>query len=231
MIGIITYDAPHKKTQDLIYQLILKGRKDLHIMATPWVERKNFVPIYKHRPGKTIDVSLSALCRQLGLNLSRLPMDELPDFLNQMKFEHILIAGAGILPEALAKNFKIINTHPGYLPYVKGLDAFKWAIYNEHPIGITTHYISEKADEGLLIQRKEVPVYYEDTFHSVAFRQYEMEIEMLADAAQIVAGNPTLEDLADDQYTANRRMPHHLEIKMMDKFEKLRAQASSFKES
>jgi phosphoribosylglycinamide formyltransferase-1 len=231
MIGIITYDAPHKKTQDLVYQLILKGHKDLHIVATPWVERKNFVPIYRHRPGKAIDTSLDQLCDQLSIGLSRQPMESLPDFLNQKKFDHILIAGAGILPESLAQAFKIINTHPGYLPYVKGLDAFKWAILQGHPIGVTTHYISEKADEGLLIQKKTVPVYFEDTFHSVAYRQYEMEIEMLADAVKIVEGHPTLEDLADDQYAANRRMPHHLEIKMMMKFEQLRAKAPSFRES
>lgn len=230
MIGIITYDAPHKKTQDLIYRLVLNGNAKLHIMATPWIERKNFVPIYKHRPGKAIDVPLDYLCEQLSLGLTRLPLDDIPGFLEKMNFDHILIAGAGILPEVLAKQFKIINAHPGYLPYVKGLDAFKWAIYNGHPIGVTTHDISEKADEGLLIQRKEVPVYFEDTFHSVAFRQYEMEIELLANAVQIVEGNPVLEDLADDQYVASRRMPHHLELKMMAKFEILRSQAPSFKE-
>ena len=53
---------------------------------------------------------------------------------------------------------KIINSHPGYLPNLKGIDAIKWAIYGHQPIGVSTHYISEKADEGELIERVIVPV-------------------------------------------------------------------------
>ena len=35
---------------------------------------------------------------------------------------------------------------------MKGLDAFKWAILKGKKIGVTTHYVSEKADEGKLIE-------------------------------------------------------------------------------
>ena len=65
-------------------------------MVTPWIERKNFVPIYKHRPGKAIDVDLDHLCAQFSLDLTRLPLDGLPNFLEKKNFDHILIAGAGI---------------------------------------------------------------------------------------------------------------------------------------
>ena len=63
---------------------------------------------------------------------------------------------------------------------MKGLDALKWAIYQEQPIGVTTHYISDTADGGELIERRVIPIYFEDSFHSLATRVYEVEIEMLA---------------------------------------------------
>ncbi len=229
MIAIITYDCPHRKTQDLVTQLLVKGHKDLLILAIPFVERKNFQPLFIHRPSKAIPVSLDDMCRNLGLRLVRKEIADLHPYLLENKCEHVIIAGAGVLPEELAKNHRIINSHPGYLPFVKGLDALKWAIYHGHPIGATTHYISEKADEGLLIEKREVPVFFEDSFHSVAYRQYEMEIEMLANAVDVVKNLQTMEELADDRFEANRRMPHHLELKMMTIFRKLADNSPSFR--
>jgi len=230
MIGIITYDFPHRKTQDLISQLIFKGYKDLVIVATPYIERKNFQPLFTHRPGKAVNVSVKDLCERLNINYVKINLEEINEYLNKNVLEHILIAGAGILPEEIAVNHKIINSHPGYLPVIKGLDALKWAIYNEQPIGVTTHYISEKADEGLLIERKIVPVYFEDTFHSVSFRQYEMEIEMLVNAIEISKTIIQHEILIDERYLANRRMSHHLELKMMNIFQKIIEKSPSFKQ-
>lgn len=230
MIAIITYNAPHRKTQDLLAQLTFKGYHDLMVLAIPFVQRKNFQPLFKHRPGKAVDVSLDDLCIRLGISCVHTPVEELADQVAHFQPEHTLIAGAGILPEELAKNHRVINAHPGYLPYTKGLDAFKWAIFHGQPIGVTTHYISEKADEGLLIDRKEVPVFFEDTFHSVAYRQYEMEIEMLTEAIALAEGSLPEESLSDDRYVANRRMPHHLELKMMHQFKKMIDDAPSVKE-
>lgn len=146
MIGIITYDFPHRKTQDLISQLVLKGHKNLQVIATPFVDRKNFQPLFTHRPGKAINISLEVLCKNVNIQFLKIDLSELNDYLTKQKFKHILIAGAGILPGDIAKNHKIINSHPGYLPNVKGLDALKWGIYSGQPIGVTTHFISEKAD-------------------------------------------------------------------------------------
>ena len=79
---------------------------------------------------------------------------------------------------------KIINSHPAYLPYVRGLDSYKWAIYYGKPIGVTSHIISEEADSGYLIKKALVPIYNWDTFHSLALRQYELEIDLLVDSIE-----------------------------------------------
>lgn len=232
MIAVITYDAPHRKTQDLVTKLILNGYTEIHLLATPWVKRKNYQPIFTHRPTNKIDVSIELLAARLSIDFTKIEVNELNTFFNQNKFDHILIAGAGILPKNLVENHKLINGHPGYLPYVKGLDAFKWAIYHGHPIGVTTHYVSSQTDEGELIDRRHVPVYFEDTFHSVAYRVYEIEIDMLVDSIQLIENKEaTFESLADDQYQANRRMSHHLEHIMMNRFEKIRENSDTYKNS
>src|SRR5690606_24277992 len=151
-------------------------------------------------------------------------------FFNKQSFDHIIIGGAGILPEDVVKHHKLINGHPGYLPNVKGLDAFKWAIYHGQPIGSTTHYVSDQTDEGELIEKRLVPVYFEDTFHSVAYRPYETEIDMLVHAIyRIDQDLAPFESLADNRYQANRRMPHHIELVMMKRFERLRENSPSYK--
>lgn len=231
MIGIITYDTPHRKTQDLVTSLIINGYSDLHLIVIPWIARENFIPLFRHRPSKCANVSIEDLSDRLKISFSKHEIHNLNNFCTEKKFQHLLIGGAGLLPEELAANHKIINSHPGYLPNVKGLDAFKWAIYHEQPIGVTTHYISEKADEGRLIERRIIPIYYEDSFHNVAYRIYETEIEMLVNSIKLIDNNQAkYESLADDRYVANKRMSHKNEIIMMNKFEQLRQQSNSHRD-
>ena len=231
MIGIITYDAPHRKTQDLVCKLILNGYSDINLVVIPWVERKNYVPIFKHRPAGKVNVNTEDFCARLNIKFTRVELDQLDSYFSKNTHKHILIGGAGILPEDLAKNHKVINSHPGYLPNMKGLDAFKWAIFHKEPIGATTHYISDKADEGELIEKTTIPIYFEDSFHNLAYRVYEKELEMLVNAIGLIENNEaSLESLADDSFVANRRMSHHLEMIMMTRFEELRNNSKSFRE-
>ncbi len=228
MIGIITYDTAHRKTQDIVTKLMLNGYTNLHLVVIPWVERKGFNPIFTHRPSNKVDVDIETLCERVKMGFSRVEVKDLNRFFSKNSFDHIMIAGAGLLPDDLAENHKIINAHPGYLPNVKGLDALKWAIYHGDPIGVTTHYISAKADEGELIERRAVPVYFEDTFHSLAYRVYETEIEMMVNSIRLIEnGMASFESLADNRFKANKRMPHHYEIMMMERFETMRKNAKS----
>jgi phosphoribosylglycinamide formyltransferase-1 len=228
MIGIITYDKPHRKTQDLITKLILNGYLQLHLIVIPWVDRKNFQPIFKHRPSKCVNISIEELADRLRLSYSKVEINNLNNYLLNNTFTHILIGGAGLLPEELVINHKIINSHPGYLPNVKGLDAFKWAIYQGQPIGVTTHYISNKVDEGELIERRIIPIYFEDSFHNLAYRLYETEIEMLVNSIKLIDDNQVnKESLIDNRYLPNKRMTHNNEIIMMNRFEEIRKKSNS----
>ncbi len=219
MIVVLTYNKPHRKTQDLIFKLLSQGVKPL-ILATEWEDRKNFKPIITHRPSNPINISLSGFCENLGLELVITRETHLYNELRSIGgINHILLATGKLIQKEITLNFSVINAHPGYLPDIKGLDALKWAILYEKNIGVTTHLVNEEIDGGRIIERKLVPLYYEDTFHKFAYRQYEMEIAMLTDAIEV---NPTKTEILESDFETFRRMPHRLEYRMLEKFEEMR---------
>lgn len=226
MIVVLTFDHPHRKTQDLLFKLLATGVKPL-VIATEWVERKNFTPIISHRPGNALNVELSAFCDNLGVDLIKTSKKNLFQELKAInKVDYILLATGNIIDEDIALDYKVINSHPGYLPDVKGLDALKWAIFHKEKIGVTTHFINEEIDGGLIIERKILPIHFEDTFHNVSYRQYELEVDMLVTSLTCSAENIKIEKSGRDTF---RRMPHRLEYQMLEKFEELRK--SQMKES
>ena len=125
----------------------------------------------------------------------------------------------------------MINAHPGFLPNMKGLDSLKWAILKKEKIGVTTHFISEMPDEGKLIEKREIPCFFEDSFFSLAMRVYETEIEMLVNAIQLIDNNQSdFTSLKDKSFKANMRMPHYYELIMMEKFDELKKNSKSIRE-
>ena len=162
-VNVLTYNQPHRKTQDLLLRLKIKGYEDINVLATPGVERKNYTPLIPHRNFPPLKITPHDLCQKLGYGFKEIDIRDLNEIEGR-----ILIGGAGILPKEVIDKRQTINSHPVYLPYVRGLDALKWAVYQGKPIGVTTHVISEECDAGQLINQKSVPLYAWDTFHSVA---------------------------------------------------------------
>ena len=219
-IAVITYDTPHRKTQDVLHQLKAKGYKHVKVYALPFIKRENnFKPIYKHRPSKAIDIQLVDYLKHFKYDLINCHSNNLNNLFTEDKPDFILISGAGLLPSDLVINHKIINAHPGILPKTRGLDSLKWAIVNEVEIGVTTHFIDQEADAGFLIQQEFVPVFSNDTFHSVAQRQYEMEIEMLVNSIELIPNIKEFPSLANSNYKATRRMPKSIEENLIKSFE------------
>lgn len=72
------------------------------------------------------------------------------------------------MPKEFVGSYTIINSHPGYIPNCRGLDAFKWAIAENQPIGVTTHLLGKDIDAGKIIERRIIDIYQTDTFHAVA---------------------------------------------------------------
>ena len=227
MITVLTYDHPHKKTQDLLFNLVMSGYRDIQVIATEWIERSNFGGLYNY-VNKPIPINLSTYCSYLSILFIR-RNQKLEDVLSYdlKKGDKILLGGSGVLPENIVEDYFIINSHPAYLPYCRGLDALKWSIYYGYPIGVTTHVVNKDVDKGRIIEQEIVPVNFTDSFHSIAKRQYDTEIEMLVKSVELTKDKKkyNLLKIEDTVHTkdigVNRRIPHRQEIVMMKRLQKI----------
>ncbi len=227
-IAVISYNIPHRKTQDVVNGLKAKGYQNVKIFALPFVQRENpFKPIYQHRPSKAMEINMSNYCTNFGYDFDLTTAETLNHQLNDFVADYIIIAGAGLLPDEVVENHQLINTHPGFLPYTRGLDSLKWAITKGVEIGLTTHFVDTEADAGFLIEQKNVAVYANDTFHSVAYRQYEMEIEMLINSIELIPKINDFKSLSSNEFEATRRMPKAIEENLMKAFDNYKEKYST----
>lgn len=214
MVGVLTYNVPHRKTYDTLCLLKAKNIEGVTVFASPLHYEKKHKPLIEHRPHCNNDITPKELCKNFNFVYHEEFSDEiLPED------SIMLVCGAGIIEESMIKKFRIINSHPGYLPNVRGLDALKWAIYDNQPIGVTTHLLGEHIDAGLIIERKLVPLCFNDTFHSVAQRQYEMEVAMLVSAIDKIEA--ATEFAEPKNYPLKKRMPHEMEKKIIKRFNEI----------
>ena len=64
-----------------------------------------------------------------------------------------------------------INIHGALLPRYRGCNPSQWAILNgETRTGVTMHEMSAGLDEGAIIDQREVPLFFEDTWQAVYAR-------------------------------------------------------------
>jgi len=52
----------------------------------------------------------------------------------------------------------VVNSHPGYLPDVKGNNPYIWAIIHDLPQGCSIHFIDENVDTGDVILRQKIDI-------------------------------------------------------------------------
>ncbi len=84
---------------------------------------------------------------------------------------------------------------------------------------MTTHLLGEYIDAGEVIERRTIPVYFNDTFHSVAQRVYENEISMLVEAIEKIGEEH--ETILPGNNPIHGRMPHSYETRLSERFDKI----------
>ena len=215
-IAILTYNVKHRKTYDTLALLKAKGYGDVVVYAQPMTYTKKRQPVVKHRPEMIMDIpEPDILCRNLGYTYIE------GKFINTIEESDdtiFLLCGAGLLPVNFVLSHRIINSHPGYIPLARGLDSYKWSIYNSLPIGVTTHFLGDYVDGGEVIERREIEVGEFDTFHSVARRVYENEIDMLVGAIEKVDEEHEIIIPGKDSILF-KRMPDGKEREIFSRFE------------
>lgn len=225
-VAVLTYPSKHRKTFDVLSLLKAKGYNDVEVCAIPFSYNKKNFPLIAHRPEMNYEIpGLEEICINLGYKYKTGKLNDL----NIEKQRIVLIAGAGILPDDFITSHKVINAHPGFIPNCRGLDAFKWAIFENEPVGVTTHLIGDYIDAGLVIERRLIELRQSDTFHALAQRVYENEVSMLVEAIEKSDSN-TLNMIYPENYKLHKRMPQEMEKQLLSRFEDYKKKHVVYKE-
>ncbi|MCR5688228.1 MAG: phosphoribosylglycinamide formyltransferase [Lachnospiraceae bacterium] len=216
-MAVLTYNVPHRKTYDTLCLLKAKGYEDVAVFGQKMTYVKKRQPLIAHRPELNMDIpDAKTLCKNFGYGYSEGDFGE--TVTEKYDDAVFLLCGAGLLPESFVAGHRIINAHPGIIPAARGLDAYKWSIWYGLPVGVTTHIIGEYVDAGEVIEQRRIYAGPYDTFHSLARRIYENEIDMLVGAV----------DKIDDEHIMMippegseifKRMPEEIERQLLGKFE------------
>ena len=216
-IVVLTYNIPHRKTYDTICLLKAKGYENVTVYAQPMKYQKKKYPLIKHRPELIMSIPTpKELCSNFNYKYVEIPFEEIKEKDGSI----FLLCGAGLLPDDFIIKYKIVNSHPGYIPYARGLDAYKWSIYYNLPIGATTHLLGKYVDAGEVIERRKIEIEEWDTFHSVAQRVYENEIDMLVNAIELIDSEHEFVVPEKDEFF--KRMPEDKEKELFAKFEAIK---------
>jgi phosphoribosylglycinamide formyltransferase 1 len=212
-IGLISYDHPHLKTEQLACRYSDNKRiEEVNIFALPFTPRKERKVIIPHRPDMTKGVPTESLSDLEKVTFRKWDGKQIIGD----ECDFFVIGGAGILDIEFAKGKPIVNSHPGIIPLTRGLDSLKWAIYNNDPVGITLHVIDAEVDKGHILTIKHTPVFSTDSIETLARRHYELEIEMLANVLDVLKERVSP---FDKEKPATRRMNTEKEEIMILKFD------------
>jgi phosphoribosylglycinamide formyltransferase 1 len=212
-VGLITYDFPHLKTEQVMQRLLGKREFNYEMYALPFKDRKAREVLFSHRPDQKEAVAPSVLAARHDIPYMTVQSDREIE----SGCELYVVLGAGILSPECVEGKRIINCHPGVIPASRGLDSFKWALLEMKPLGITLHYIDAQVDAGEIISIVPTNVYTTDTPATLARRHYENEIDLMGRFYEFVQ-NPSnpFEGIAVGE--ARMRMPLETEKQMLAKF-------------
>ena len=208
-IGLITYDVPHLKTQQVFFRLIEK-KYEINFFFTKFKPYKIRKTLYPHRPPQLCGPDIFKLSKKYKIRLE--PIENIKKF---NSIQYFLICGAGLIDSSLIIKEKFINCHPGLIPLSRGLDSFKWSIYHNRPMGNTLHFINDRVDNGKVIFHKKTPIFLDDDYQTLAKRHYEMELDMLVNFERYLKKK---QKFILKSNKPKLRMPKNFEVKMIKRF-------------
>jgi len=213
---LFAYNFKHRKTQDFIFRCLFHKISIECIIAADAVKLnipKSTIRT-KVRNGCLIHPKELAESFNIRYEVLAHNSEECRELLNEIKPEIGLISGARILKEEIVNKFGkgIINFHPGLIPEARGLDAMLWSIYNDTPLGVTSHAIDYRIDAGKILEKTPISVFQDDTFYDISERLYETQLEMIPTSLRNLKNGNFIElDYSKTNY--NKKMPPEIEEK------------------
>ena len=223
-IGVFAYNFKHWKTQVGIQNLILSGNEPSVIFAADPVELKIYRSKIRTAPKDLFLFHPSHIAKQnnIDYHVVKHNSSQTSELVEKYDLDLGVILGARILKPIAFSNFKkgVLNMHPGILPDNRGLDTIKWAIIRGIPQGVTTHVIDSTIDRGILVEKKKIKIYKDDTLLDIQIRIQNLEQKMMISSLNKIE-NINLKGLKKiARGTYNKPMLPEIESTLMLEFEK-----------
>jgi len=216
-LAILTYDAPHKKTHDVLQTMLLRDCFDICVAIVPMVARIEREVLFQHRPRQFVGPSIRQIAKSHAL-----PIFEFKDWRSFHKnCDYFVVCGANILEADFCFSNKVLNCHPGLIPMTRGLDSFKWTIFHGSELGNTLHFIDADVDLGTLIHHQRTDVFEDDDLVSLARRHYFNELYLLSHFDLYLSKGNVLEL---PLHSPTKRMPKDVEAQMIQRFDQFKTQ-------
>jgi len=210
-IGVLTYNCNHLKTQQVLKFLLKKKRYDITLLITKKKLLKKKITKINHRPYQFVGKSYKELIRKYNLKSVNF---ENKDSYRQLKY--ILICGSGIIDKKKIIKNKFINCHAGLIPQSRGLDAIKWSLYNNHPVGNTIHFIDSEVDKGKIIHQEITKCNKKLSLAQFYKNHYLKEIELITEFEFYLKNGKKIKKLNENK--ANMRFPKEKNYILEKKF-------------
>ncbi len=100
---------------------------------------------------------------------------EILDLIDRLDIDLLVNAGTPRIlkgPLLNATPWGVLNCHPGLMPNFRGCTCVEWALYEDAPVGVTVHRMTEGIDEGPVLAQQIVPVYIGDSYADLRTRVY-----------------------------------------------------------
>ena len=219
-ILLFVYNFKHKKSIDFIYKL---KENDINISA---IIAADYIKI--NRPKKIIKNSSFSQCEEHPFDLANrfnIPYfvlnhnsNTIVDIIREHSIDLGVIAGARILDHKIIKLFNrgIINFHPAILPECRGLDSLLWSIYNNYPLGVTSHLINQKIDAGKLVMKSKIKILSSDNLCTIHKKIYNLQLDLIIPSLNKLSLNRDLQILADHG-SYNTYMSEDLQKEVVEK--------------
>ena len=145
--------------------------------------------------------SVEATCRALALpyrSVTAVNTDEFVDHIKELDIDLIVSSNSLIFGEQLlaAPKRACINRHSALLPSYRGvLPVFRAVQFRESHTGATVHTMVQQIDKGLVLSRKWVPIFPEDTLYRLYGLCFTMSVLALLEAVDRIYAGGSLEGL------------------------------------
>lgn len=222
-ILLFVYDFPHRKCQDFMFQLFMKGinlRVGL-VIGAPY--KKLNIPKATVRTKIKSENLIHPSIIAKRFNWPYLTLNHnsshIECIVNAHRIDLGVVAGARILKPSTFSLFPdgVLNIHPGLIPENRGLDALLWGILNDKPQGVTAHIVDKYIDAGGVLCREEIKIYKDDTVFDISERLHQAQINILWEALHRIEDScERIEIDPDTPY--HSKMSPELEIRALARF-------------